>query len=56
MPSYNIHVLLLVYVYYNWLYYYLLNYYCSKNIYFECIYYNWYMYAKLCIVNINNNL
>ena len=26
MPSYNIHVLLLVYVYYNWLYYYLLNY------------------------------
>ena len=37
MPIYNIHVLLLVYVYYNWIYYYLLNYYCSKHIYFECI-------------------
>ena len=32
MPIYNIHVVLMVYVYYNRIYYYLLNYYCSKHI------------------------
>ena len=31
MPIYNIHVVLMVYVYYKRIYYYLLNYYCSKH-------------------------
>ena len=32
MPIYNIHVVLMVYVYYNRIYYYLLNYYCNNTL------------------------
>ena len=37
MPIYNIHVVIMVYVYCNRIDYYLLNYYCSKHINCECI-------------------